>query len=296
MLPLRRILTTAVAGAALAGAALTGSASAYVGGHDALADKPFTTGLRLAGGSEFFCTGTLLQPSWVLTAAHCLDGGRTAASLELVIGDRNIDDAADPAETRYADSIVLHPGWGGDTSDENDVALVHLTTPSTIAPVRLGTTPAFVDGIKRCIQQLNSFPFNQRAMVPLTCQSGRGKALGWGRRSMSASGTSHVLREVTPKIFGWSSRTFWRAKAGACPGDSGGPRCSCSPPTARPARSASPATTSTAAATSTGSSATSARPRATTSTPTSPPARCGRGSSRPPGCATIAAERGRVSR
>jgi secreted trypsin-like serine protease len=223
MLPLRRILTTAVAGAALAGAALTGSASAYVGGHDALADKPFTTGLRLAGGSEFFCTGTLLQPSWVLTAAHCLDGGRTAASLELVIGDRNIDDAADPAETRYADSIVLHPGWGGDTSDENDVALVHLTTPSTIAPVRLGTTPAFVDGIKRCIQQLNSFPFNQRAMVPLTCQSGRGKALGWGRRSMSASGTSHVLREVTPKIFGWSSRTFWRAKAGACPGDSGGP-------------------------------------------------------------------------
>ena len=40
---------------------------------------------------------------------------------------------------------------------------------------------------------------------------------------MSAGGTSRVLREVTPKIFGWSHDTFWRAKAGACPGDSGGP-------------------------------------------------------------------------
>lgn len=223
MLSLRRILPAAAIGLALAGAAATGTASAYVSGHDALADKPFTTGLRLAGTSEFFCTGTLLHASWVLTAAHCLDEGRTAADLELVIGDRNIDDAVDPAETRYADSIVLHPGWGGDPGDANDVALVHLSLPSTIVPVRLGTTPAFVDGVNRCIRQMTIAPFNQRAMIPLLCESGRGKALGWGRRSMSASGTSHVLREVTPKILGWSSGTFWRAKAGACPGDSGGP-------------------------------------------------------------------------
>jgi secreted trypsin-like serine protease len=223
MFPLRRTLPLAVATAALSLTALAGSAAAYVGGHDALADKPFTTGLRFLGNQEFFCTATLLQPSWVLTAAHCVDGDVTTGNLELVIGDRNIDDFADPAQTRYADQIVVHPGWNGDSGDGNDVALVHLATASTITPVRLGATPALVDGIKRCIQQFSRPTFGSTANFPQLCQSGTGKALGWGRRSMSAPGTSHVLREVTPKIYGWAMDSFWRVKAGACPGDSGGP-------------------------------------------------------------------------
>jgi secreted trypsin-like serine protease len=224
MFPLRRTIPLAVATAALSLTALAGSAAAYVDGHDALADKPFTTGLRFLGGNEFFCTASLLQPSWVLTAAHCVDGDVTTANLELVIGDRNIDNADDPAQTRYADQIVVHPGWSGDSDDGNDVALVHLSTPSTVTPVRLGVTPELVDGIRRCVQQVSRPPFSgSLASLPQLCQSGRGKALGWGRRSMSASGTSHVLREVTPKIYGWAVDTFWRTKAGACPGDSGGP-------------------------------------------------------------------------
>jgi secreted trypsin-like serine protease len=201
--------------------ALTGTASAYVGGHDALKDKPFVAGIRLAGSTNFFCTATLIDKNWVLTAAHCLKG-KTASSLEIVIGDTNLKDASDPTDVRSADSLTLNSKWHG-TADRNDVALMHLTVPATIAPVRLGMTPALTAGMKRCVQLVNSTPPNLQFLMEQTCISGVGKALGWGRTSMSPGGISFKLREVTPKIFGSPRNTYWRVKSGACPGDSGGP-------------------------------------------------------------------------
>jgi len=200
---------------------LTGSASAYVGGHDALKDKPFVAGIRNVGNTKFFCTATLIDRNWVLTAAHCLKG-KTVSDLQIVIGDTNLNDSSDPAQVRGADSMTLNSKWH-ETADRDDVALMHLATPSTIAPVRLGVTPAFTAGIKRCVQLANSAPANLRFLVEQACPSGRGKALGWGRRSMSDSGTSSILREVTPTIFGSARNSYWRVKSGACPGDSGGP-------------------------------------------------------------------------
>ncbi|MDX6671063.1 MAG: hypothetical protein QOI91_1426 [Solirubrobacteraceae bacterium] len=206
--------------ATLAGTALTGTASAYVGGHDALKDKPFVAGIRLAGSTNFFCTATLIDKNWVLTAAHCLKG-KTASSLQIVIGDTNLNDSSDPTEIRSTDSVTLNSKWK-ETADRNDVALMHLAVPSTIAPVRLGITPALTAGMKRCVQLVSSTPPNLQFLMEQTCISGVGKALGWGRRTMSGSGST-TLREVTPKIFGSPRKTYWRVKSGACPGDSGGP-------------------------------------------------------------------------
>lgn len=219
----RRLCRVAVCAAALTTTALTGTAPAYVGGHDATGDKPFVSGLRLTGTSAFFCTGTLITPTHVLTAAHCVDGTRTAAQVEVVVGDTDLRNANDPAEVRRASRLVLHPKWSGKIGSANDVAVVELVAPSTIAPARLGVTPALKAGIERCVRLVRSASPEHRYLVERACPSGRGKALGWGRRSMSASGASPTLREVTPTIFGGPRRTFWRVKAGACPGDSGGP-------------------------------------------------------------------------
>lgn len=214
------LLTAALAGTA--SAATTGSLP-YTGGGDAGNDKPFVVGIRKHHDKRFFCTGTLIEKAWVLTAAHCVDEKMKASEIEVVIGDTNLNTSTDPAEIRDSDSLAINSKWGGDASDKNDVALVHLTVNSTIAPVRLGLSTELVKGVKKCVTGMMSYPPQQAYWMANMCKSGTGKALGWGRTPSTGSSTSLTLREVTAKILGWPRRTFWSAKTGACPGDSGGP-------------------------------------------------------------------------
>ncbi len=79
MRPLRRALTLTAAAAGLALA--PASAQAIVGGTDAPAGKyPATAKVTIA--AAFGCTGTLIAPTWVLTAGHCasITGGTGVAT------------------------------------------------------------------------------------------------------------------------------------------------------------------------------------------------------------------------
>ncbi len=82
------------------------------------------------------CGGTLVTPSRVLTAAHCVQNKTVADLGAVAIG----------GEFRYPTHIALHPNWRQRNGSENfldDVAIVELGAPVTnVAPVALATSDA----------------------------------------------------------------------------------------------------------------------------------------------------------
>jgi trypsin len=190
--------------------------SAVVGGRDASAGE-YPSVAEITFG-PFLCTGTLISPTWVLSAGHCssVTGAAVAspaswpaAAINVRIGGVRQDDG----ETVPVSQVIVHPDYL--LTDGYDISLLELTRASTKSPTPVagpGERSIWTAGTMETIvgwgatEEGGDLPDNlQEAQVPITTDAYCDNAYGG-------------IDEATMVCAG-----FPQGGVDTCQGDSGGP-------------------------------------------------------------------------
>ena len=214
---------------------LVGGGATPVGSPSPYPDVAYIE-MLFPGGQQASCTATLVDPEWLLTAAHCLQSndnlGPDLFAIDLpfiILGSANaatdINNPGPGVEFHEPAGFIIHGEYDPLTFD-NDVALIKLAQPSSITPRQIATNTAL------------TVPASDGASLP-------GQVLGFGGTCVlpcASFSSDFTLREgpTTLRTADYARNTIGAAvpgaiddstiiavpstaQAGLCPGDSGGP-------------------------------------------------------------------------
>jgi len=109
--------------------------SRIIGGSEVLTAIPYVAMLIYQGANSRYygCAGTLVAPTKVITAGHCVDD---RVPVEIIIGRAKVSDS--DGESHGVASISIHPRFNVGTL-ENDLAVITLDQPSIASPLPIAT-------------------------------------------------------------------------------------------------------------------------------------------------------------
>lgn len=205
---------------------------------------PFVVSLQSSSEWRHFCGGTLIKPSKVISACHCLvlrqsfSSGpvlKSAESVTIHAGTTSVDPNYYIGQRRYGKYVFVHPQCSnGPTGWEYDFSIIITRHPFE-----------FVEGIVEPLQTIN---MSRSEVDVLIAQKTECTAIGWGALSEKGPGTVNLMKVALNLVPDGECRRLMTAAAAleqnmlkfkpgiqlctlgkfggegdACQGDSGGP-------------------------------------------------------------------------
>lgn len=192
-----------------------------VGGQSTtITTHPWQISLQSSFGGHF-CGGSVIDPGWVLTAAHCVEGS-SASSLRVVAGITRLSQTGS-AQVRSVSQIIRYPGYVTPESGR-DAALLKLSSPLDLSGASVRAIPLVSQadeaggltdaGVSASVSGWGSL--SSGGSSPDTLQAVTLPLVSQAQAQSAYSGTNITADQIGAGVLGVGGKD-------SCQGDSGGP-------------------------------------------------------------------------